>query len=131
MDESPSNDSTPDLTHAVKRLLQRIFVIGENRLQLFLVEAQEERERFLLAVALGAVAAGFALLTGVAFTLLIVLAFWDTHPMIALLVLTIIYAVVAFFCYTKMMQILKDWQTLPATIEQLKKDRECLEKQLG
>jgi uncharacterized membrane protein YqjE len=131
MEAPPSNDSAPDLSVAIKRLLQRIFITGENRLQLFLVEAQEERERFFCAVALGIVAAGFALLTGIAFTLLVVLIFWDNHPAIALLVLTMVYAIVAVVCHSKMMQVVKDWQTLPATIEQLKKDRECLEKQLG
>jgi uncharacterized membrane protein YqjE len=131
MDETPPTDSSPDLGIAVKRLLQRFFIIGENRLHLLLVEAEEERKRFLCAVAMGAIAAGFALLTGISFTLLIVLIFWDNHPAIALLVLTVVYAGVAAACYAKMDNVLKDWQTLPATIDQLKKDRECLEKQLG
>jgi uncharacterized membrane protein YqjE len=56
--------------------------------------------------------------------------FWDHYAVIALLVLTGVYVVLALLFYAKLVQLHRGWQTLPTTIEQLKKDRACLEKQL-
>ncbi|MEI9866579.1 MAG: phage holin family protein [Limisphaerales bacterium] len=111
-----------------KRVAQRLLVIVENRLQLLMVEAQEERERALLAVWLGLGAAAFGLLTGVTLTVLIAVALWQHSPVIALLVLALIYMSIAVVFYNRLMRLQKDWQTLPGTLDQLKKDRECLEK---
>ena len=97
-------------------------------MQLLLVEVQEERERILRAVWLGVAAAVFGLLAGFSITILLTIAFWKYSPLLALSVLTLIYGgAVAVFC-TKLMRLQKDWATLPATIDQLKKDRDCLEK---
>jgi uncharacterized membrane protein YqjE len=126
-----TSDTGPDLADASKRIAQRAFVIFENRLQLLMVEAQEERERILKAVWMGLVAVIFTLLAGITITIVVVLAFWEHYPIIALLILTALYAVGAAVFYAKLMQLQRDWQTLPATIDQLRKDRECLEKQLG
>jgi uncharacterized membrane protein YqjE len=103
-------------------------VIVENRLQLLMVEAQEERERVLLAILLALCAAAFGLLAGVALTVVVAVALWEHSPIIALLVLALIYASVAVFFYARLACLQRDWQTLPGTLEQLKKDRECLEK---
>ena len=105
-----------------------MFVILENRLQLLMVEAQEERERALLAIWLAMGAAAFGLLAGVALTVVIAVALWEHSPIIALLVLTALYAIAAVFFYARLVRLQRDWQTLPGTLEQLKKDRECLEK---
>jgi uncharacterized membrane protein YqjE len=48
-----SLDTQPHLGDASKRIAQRTFVIVENRLQLLMVEAEEERERILRAGFLG------------------------------------------------------------------------------
>jgi uncharacterized membrane protein YqjE len=44
------------------------------------------------------------------------------------LVLTAIYGAIAGFLYTRLLRLQRDWQTLPETLDQLRKDRECLEK---
>lgn len=131
MESTSSTGDAPPLADSAKRLAQRIFVICENRLQLLMVEAQEERERILRAILMAMIAAVFSLLAGIAITLIVAVAFWDNHPAIALLVLTVIYVTVAVIFYVRLMQLQRDWQMLPTTIEQLKKDRECLEKQLS
>jgi len=125
--ESPS-DNGFHLGDATKRITQRVFVIFENRLQLLMVEAQEERERVLLAILLGLCATAFGLLAGVALTVVVAVALWEHSPVIALLVLTLLYAIAAVFFYARLVRLQRDWQTLPGTLEQLKKDRECLEK---
>jgi uncharacterized membrane protein YqjE len=96
-----------------------------------MVEAQEERERILKAIWMGMAAVACGLLAGVTVTTIVAVAFWHCHPIIALGVLAAIYIGVAILFYTKLTKLQRDWETLPATIEQLRKDRECLEKQLG
>jgi uncharacterized membrane protein YqjE len=123
-----SSDNRLHLGDATKRIAQRMFVIFENRLQLLMVEAQEERERALLAIWLALGAAAFGLLAGVALTIMIAVALWEHSPTIALLVLTVLYSIAAVFFYGKLVRLQRDWQTLPGTLDQLKKDRECLEK---
>jgi uncharacterized membrane protein YqjE len=127
--ETPS-DTIPQLADASKRLAQRTLVICENRIELLMVEFQEERERILRAIwlALGAVA--FGLLAGVALTAVITVAFWRQSPMAALLILTALYAVAATVLYARLVRLQRDWQTLPTTLDQLRKDREWLEKNL-
>ena len=127
---SPTEDDPP-LAGALKRLSHRIFIICENRFQLLLVEMQEERERFLNAIWVAAAMAMFALLAGITLTLTVAVAFKDHSPITALLVLAAVYVLAAILLYTRLMRLQRNWQTLSATIEQLKKDRECLEKQLG
>jgi uncharacterized membrane protein YqjE len=124
-------ETVPHLGDASKRLAQRALVILENRLELVMVEVQQEREQILLAVWLALGAAVFGLLAGVALTVVIVVALWQHSPVAAMLILTALYSVTAMLFYTRLAKLQRDWQTLPATIDQLRKDRECLEKQLN
>jgi uncharacterized membrane protein YqjE len=125
--ETSSANGLP-LGDATKRIAQRVAVIVENRLQLLMIEAQEERERVLLAILLALCTAVFSLLAGVTLTVLIVVVLWAHSPILALLALAALYIVVAGIFYMRLTRLQRDWQTLPATLEQLKKDRECLEK---
>lgn len=113
-----------------RRLLHRLLTIGENRLELFLLEVQEERERLVKVLLLAVGMAVFGLLAGVALTLAVMLFFWERSPVVALLVLTAIYGLVTGYLYYRMIAIQRDWQTLPGTLEQLRKDRECLDRNL-
>lgn len=124
-------ETTDNATHvggAAKRMAQRVCVIFENRLQLLMVEAQEERERVLLAISLALCAVAFGLLAGVALTLLVAVALWEHSPAIALAVVAALYVIAAAVFYGRLLRLQRGWQTLPGTLEQLKKDRECLEK---
>jgi len=128
--ETPS-DTLPELTDASKRLAQRALVICENRIELLMVEVEEERERILRAIWLALGAAVFGLLAGVALTAVIAVAFWRQSPIAALVILTMLYVVVATVLYARLVRLQSDWQTLPTTLDQLRKDRECLEKNLN
>jgi uncharacterized membrane protein YqjE len=122
MDTSFAKDPLPG--DAARQVAQRMLVIAENRFQLLMVEAQEERERILLALG----AAAFGLLAGVVITILIAVALWDHSPVIALLVMAALYTLAAGIFYGRLVRLWRDWQTFPETLGQLKKDRECLEK---
>jgi uncharacterized membrane protein YqjE len=113
-----------------KRFFNRFATIVENRLELFMLEVQEERERIVHVILLALGTAVFGLLAGIGLTITIVLVFWDHSPIIAGLVLTVLYAIGGLLLYTSLKRRMHDWQTLPSTLEQLKKDRECLERNL-
>jgi len=114
----------PQLADASKRLAQRALVICENRIELLMVEVEQERERILHAIWLALGAMVFGLLAGVALTAVIAVAFWRQSPMAALVILTVLYAAIAAVLYARLLRLQRDWQTLPTTLDQLRKDRE-------
>jgi len=114
-----------------KRFTRQLLTIGENRLELLMVEVQEERERLLRAIllTLGVVALG--LLAGITLTGAIVVLLWELSRTVALLALTGLYGATAVCLYRRLALLLRDWQSFPATLDQLRKDRACLEKHLA
>jgi len=113
-----------------RRVLNRLVTIFRNRVELLMVEVQEEREKLVRVVLLALGAAVFGLLAGIALTVTIVIVFWEPSPITALLVLTVLYAGCGVGLYVALSRLQRDWQTLPGTIEQLQKDCECLEQNL-
>lgn len=125
--------ATPNLAQLgihSKRIATRLLAIGENRLELLLVEMQEERNQLLQALVLVLGVAAFVFLAGVALTIMIVVLLWEQSPIWALVVLASLYAAIAVLLYRRFAALRRDWRTLPATFDQIRKDRECLEKRL-
>lgn len=112
-------------------LLRRVLAIGENRIELLAVELQEGRERLLHSVLLTVGVATLGLLAGCALTAALTVLFWEISPWGVLLTLAAVYLGGAGFLYGRLLQLRREWQTLPATREQLQKDRECLEQILS
>lgn len=125
--ESISTNSL-HLGDATKQIAHRVCIIFENRVQLLMVEVQEEGQRALLAIGLALGAAVFGLLAGMALTFLVAVAFWEHSPVIALLVLVAVYISAAAIFFWRLIRLQRDWQILPGTLDQLEKDRECLKK---
>ena len=94
-----------------------------------MAEVEEERERLLHAILLAIGTAVFGLLAGMTLTAVIVVWLWAYSPMAVLLTLTGLYGAVGVCLYRRLAGVLRDWQTLSASLDQLRKDRECLEKQ--
>ena len=128
MEPAPSN--VGQLVETSKRFARRLLTIGENRFELLMVELQEERERLLRAILLALGVAAFGLLAGITLTAVIVVLLWQYSPGAVLLTLTGLYGVAAVFLYRQLTVLLRNWQNLPATLEQLKKDRACLGENL-
>ena len=126
----PGNSNAGQLVETSKRFARRLLTIGENRFELLMVEVQEERVRLLRAILLALGVAAFGLLAGAALTGAIVVLLWELSRVAALLVLTSLYGATAVFLYQRLTLLLRDWQNLPATLDQLRKDRACLEKRL-
>jgi len=114
-----------------KLFARRLLTIGENRLELLALEVQEERERRLHAFLLALGVAAFALLAGLTLTTAIVVLSWAWSPVAVLLILTALYAAAGICLYRRLTGLLRNWQTLSATLDQLRKDRACLEKILA
>jgi len=118
------------LAGTLKRLLGRLLAIGGNRLELLLVEVQEERDRILRAFFLAMTAAVLGLLAGVTLTVAVAVFFWQRSPILALLALAVLYAAGCAGVCVAYARLQRDWRTLPDTMEQLRKDRECMEQKL-
>ena len=69
--------------------------------------------------------------TGETLTAAIVVWLWAWSPVAVLLVLTCLYGAAGIYLYRQLTGLLRDWQTLSATLDQLRKDRACLEKNLA
>jgi uncharacterized membrane protein YqjE len=116
------------LAAAARLFARRLLTIGENRIELLTVEVQEERERLLQALLMALTVAAFGLLAGMTLTALVVVALWGCSHWAALLALTVLYGAAGVCLYRRLSRLLRDWQTLPASLDQLRKDRACLEK---
>jgi len=115
------------LAAASKHLARRVMTIGENRLELLTVELQEEREHLLHAILLALGVATFGLLAGITLTAASVVWLWAYSPVAVLLTWTGLYGAAGVCLYRRLTGRLRDWQTLSATLDQLRKDRACLE----
>jgi uncharacterized membrane protein YqjE len=123
--------STVSLRHLAttsKSFARRLLTIGENRLELLTVEVQEERERLLRAFLLALGVAAFGLLAGLTLTATIVVFLWTWSPWAALLILTILFGAVGIYLYRRLIGVMRNWQTLSVSLDQLRKDRACLER---
>jgi len=126
----PAPTHAGQLVETSKRFARRLLTIGENRFELLMVEVQEERERLLRAILLALGVAAFGLLAAIALTATIAVLLWQYSPFAVLLTLTSLYGATAICLYRQLTRLLRDWQNLPATLDQLRKDRACLEKML-
>ena len=126
-----STVSFRELATTSKQLAQRVVTIGENRLELLTVELQEERARLLRAILLALGVAAFGLLAGIALTAATVVWLWAYSPVAVLLTWTGLYGAAGVCLYRRLTGRLRDWQTLSASLDQLRKDRACLEKILA
>jgi len=126
----PATISFRQLAANSKQFARRLLTIGENRLELFTVEVQEERERLLRAFLMALGVAAFGLLAGLALTAAIVVGLWAWSHVAVLLALTCLYGAAGICLYRRLTGLLRDWQTLSASLDQLRKDRACLEKNL-
>jgi uncharacterized membrane protein YqjE len=120
--------SFAQLSSTAKQFALRLATIGENRVELLAVEVQEEREHLLRALLLALGVAGFGLLAALTFTATIVDLLWVWSPVTVLLALTAVYTAAGFWLHRRLIGLLRNWQTLPASLDQIRKDRAGLER---
>ena len=124
---SAQSGTTTGLLAALSRLLATFVAIVQTRVQLLSTEIQEEVHR-AAAMALWALLALFTALIGLMFGgLTIVFAFWDTHRVLAALLVTAGFLVFAAIAVTILLLKVQSHQRfLDATLTELTKDTEAL-----
>jgi uncharacterized membrane protein YqjE len=123
-----ATDNSESIATSSRRFARRLLTIGENRIELLLVEVQEERERLLHACLLGLGTAALGLLAGITLTAAIVVWLWAWSPVIVLLALTSLYGGAGVWLYRRLTGHLHYRHTLSATLDQLRKDHTCLKQ---
>ena len=122
-------ESSPGLFSSLKGLLNTALAGVENRVELFLVELREERIRVFDVLLLGCAAAvvGFMALLTVTATLVVIS--WDSARVPVLVVLSTSYSLGAVALIWRLKVRLRKWSSFSATLDELKKDRRCLEEE--
>jgi len=126
-----ATDNSEPIAISSRRFARRLLTIGGNRFELLLVEMQEERERCLHAFLLGLGVAVLGLLAALTLTAAIVVGWWNHSPVAVLLILTVLYGGAGIWLGRRLTTRLRDWQSLSASLDQLRKDRACLEATLA
>jgi uncharacterized membrane protein YqjE len=123
-----TTDSSPGLFSSVKRLLNTALAGVENRIELFLIELRQARLRIFDVVLLGCAAAimGFMALLMVTVTLVVI--FWDSARVPVLVALSACYSLATIGIFWRMKARLRNWSFFSVTLDELKKDRACLEE---
>jgi uncharacterized membrane protein YqjE len=122
-------ESTPGIFASLGRLLRTVIVIAQNRLELLLVEAQEERWRFFDALLLAGVVLILALMTLMAATITIVVLCVKADRLDLVVALVLLYLAGTIFSLLGLRARLKKWAPFSATLAELKKDKACLDEE--
>ena len=126
MGETPPEEGGVFAT--VTRVLHTLRNVAEVRLELFLCELKEERIRRCEMLLLAAIAVICALMTLILVTFTVVVIFWDTHRVLVLSLVTLVYAVTTAVACLKLRSRLQRWRPFSATLEEIKKDCACFKK---
>lgn len=123
-----SEDKEP-VSGPLRRLGASMLTLGRIRLELFAIEAQEEKERIaslLLWAVLAALLAGFGLLM---LLVLITVALWDTHRLLALAGGTGVLVVAAAVAVSKVKALIDQPASLfQSSIGELRADADALRR---
>jgi uncharacterized membrane protein YqjE len=125
--EEPA-ENTPGVFASLGRLLKTVLAIAHNRLELLLVEAQEERWRFFDVLVLAGVVFVLSLMTLIAATTTIIVLCIKADRLDLVVALVLLYLAGAIFSFWRLRVRLKQWIPFAATLAELKKDKACLDE---
>lgn len=119
---------TSRLSASVRGLAATLIELAQVRLELLSVEAQEEVLRVAGLLAYGAIAL-VCLALGLGFlAILITVALWDTHRLLALAVFTVLFLLAGLLAAWRARErVQRGSRLFSASIEELRQDREALE----
>ena len=113
---------------SLRRVLETGFAIAQNRLELFLVELQEERWQLFDTLLLLGVVLILAAMTLMVFTVTIVVLCLRADRLDLLAALMLVYLVATVIAGWRLRSRLKGWAPFSATVAELKKDKACLDE---
>lgn len=119
---------TSRLSASVRGLAATLIELAQVRLELFSVEAQEEVLRVAGLLAYGAIAL-VCLALGLGFlAILITVALWDTHRLLALAVFAVLFLLAGLLAAWRARErVQRGSRLFSASIDELRQDREALE----
>lgn len=126
MENAP--ESGPGLFSSVRRLLNTALAGVENRIELFLVELREERIRIFQVLLLGCATAVLGFMALLVVTVTLVVTFWDSARVPVLVVLSAGYCLATVVLLWRLIARLQRWSSFSTTLEEIKKDRACLDE---
>ena len=113
---------------SLRRLLKTVLAIAQNRLELLLVELQQERWRFFDALLLAGAVLTLAAMTVMVATITLVVVCVEAKRLdllVGLMLLCLAATIVAFW---RLRTRLKNWAPFSGTLTELKKDKACLDE---
>ena len=122
-----SADAPPGLFASLKRLGRTLLAIAQNRLELLLVEWEEERRRTVQALVLMLAVGALALMTLILGTFTLVVVFWEQRVTVLIALSAAYLLATAAGCW-KLRRMLRDWPAFAATLAELKKDKAWLDE---
>lgn len=125
----PADPHATGIGASFRRLGKRLVAVLANRLELFLVELQEEQGRVLRLLLLAVTMAVLGLMVLILASFALVVAFWDEARLTVLLGLTGLYAAGAVLAGWRLRRLLRSGNPFSATLGELKKDREWIDGQ--
>ena len=112
--------------NVAKAILGTALGVVQSRVELFSAELQEERQRFVRTILLSAAVVIIGTLALALFTATIIVAFWEIAGAAVLGGLALLYCLGTVLLYRKLDNQTHNIRPLSRTIEELKRDRECL-----
>ena len=120
-------ESTPGVFASLGRLLKAVLAIVHNRFELLLVEVQEERRRLFDALLLAGIVLILALMTLMAATIPIVILCVKANRFDLIVGLVLLYLAATILSFWRLHTRMKNWAPFSATLDELKKDKACLD----
>lgn len=121
-------DEAARLGGSTGRISRSLMALGENRLELLILEFEEERNHFVRSLFLSLGIFAFGLLGMCALTAAVVIGFWPRHPGLVLGVFSGLYGLLAIAIGLILRRMTRRAEPFSATLDQLRKDRHSVEK---
>ena len=113
--------------HSLRALAASFLGLVRTRVELAIVELQEEGERKKAMLVLAAAAGVFLTLGALLFAIFIIVCFWDTHRVAAAGVMTLLYLAIGAYSLMRLKQsAAASPPPFAATLEELKRDVDAL-----
>ncbi len=117
------------LIDSIKSMIGTFLQLVHTRVELFTTELEEEMHRIAMLLVWLIVAVFFGGLFVLMLSLTVVIAFWDTHRLLAAILMTTLFAaILAVAAVVVRNKLRAHGHLLANTIEELKRDREALER---
>jgi uncharacterized membrane protein YqjE len=121
-------EKQPGLFASLRRLFKTFAAIAENRLELLLVEWQEERWRLFEALILAGLVLMLALMTLIVVTVTVVVICVSNHQLGLVIAMGAAYLAATLACAWQLRNRLKNWAPFAGTLAEIKKDKACLDE---